>query len=102
VYLLPEVLFYLQQKMKDELPKIYFDSEKEPMESNIRMGCATVFGFCFAIYVIYRLYRRYHFSDHTFYVFLILAIVFICLFAYFAMRDGDSFWRKILKGSPWL
>ena len=88
--------------MKDKLPKIYFDSEKDPMESNIRMGCATVFGIFFALYAIYRLYRWRYFSEYTFYVFLILAILFIWLFAYLAMRDGDSFWRQILKGFPWL
>jgi hypothetical protein len=88
--------------MKEKPPRIYFDAEKDPQENSIRMGCAAVFAICFAIYVTYRLFRWRHFSNYTFYAFILLAIAFIWLFAYLATRDGDSFWRKILKYLPWL
>jgi hypothetical protein len=87
--------------MENKPPKIYFDTEKDPLEGNMRMGCATVFGICFAIYVTYRLFRWTHFPNYVLYILIVLAVIFIWLFAYLALRDGDSFWRKILNRSSW-
>jgi uncharacterized protein YacL len=81
----------------DKPPRIYFDPEPDPERDNVRMGCGAVFGLFFALYVLFKLAKWFHFSDYVLYIFITLAVIFSCLFAYLAMRRGDSFWEKFFR-----
>jgi ABC-type uncharacterized transport system permease subunit len=84
--------------MTKQSPKIYFNPEPDPLESKVRIGCGSLLGLFFGLFVAF----RWFFNSSGVISTIAIVVVFVCLFAYLALRYGDYFWKEFLKIFPWL
>jgi hypothetical protein len=82
--------------MASEPPEIIFESEPDPLERKLRIGCGSVFGLVFGLG-----FGIYWWSTSLGAV-LTFALVGMVACAWMALKFGDRFWTEgLAKWLPW-